>query len=92
MSELLKAAEDLLRSSGPWCDCPELVVLRKAVEAAKAAGPSDTERLDWLESLPCAFTIHRDQPKADSLPPLRARIDQAMDDLAAMAAEKGASE
>jgi hypothetical protein len=38
----------------------------------------DTARPDWLEALPCAFTLHRDHPKADSLPKLRVRLDEAM--------------
>jgi hypothetical protein len=36
-------------------------------------------RLDWFDALPCAVTVHRDHPKADSMPTLREWIDAAME-------------
>lgn len=51
----------------------------KALAALKEMG-QDSARIDWFDSLPCAVTIIRDQPKSDSGPTLRQWIDQNMGD------------
>lgn len=58
-------------------EIPEIVTLVESVIAERDALRKDKERLDALEAMPWAMSItyNPEQPKSDSVPPLRSQID-----------------